>query len=89
MTTHYAQAESIVGSVNWHDETAVASLLEAVAHATLALAEQQRVANLAALALYQAADGSRPFQYLVTQPEGEDGVSLLPEIAAAVAGTDG
>lgn len=55
MTDHYAEANRAVNQVLDYSETdentgALVSILAAQVHATLALAEQQRIANLIALA---------------------------------------
>lgn len=49
-------------------------------HATLALVEQQRIANLIALGMYTHANGSRGFQHLVCHPTDEYSVALNDDI---------
>lgn len=56
----------------------------AQAHATLALVEQQRIANLIALGQVVAGDGSRPFRHLVMVPVNEIDVAPHPRVAAAL-----
>ena len=59
---------------------AIAAASEAQAHATLALVEQQRIANLIALGMYTNADGSRLAQNAVATPNGEHSVALNDDI---------
>lgn len=62
-------------------DTAVAIQTEALVHATLALVEQQRIANRVALAGL-GMDG--PLRHLVVQPHGDFFVDVHPEVAAAL-----
>ena len=55
-------------------------LAEAQVQATLALAEQQRIANLIALGMYGKAYGSRPAQFAVTEPNGSYEVRIRRDI---------
>ena len=62
-TDHTAEAERTIQQVLNTSETSedagsIVSMLAAQAHATLALAEQQRIANLIALAALQIASGA-------------------------------
>lgn len=56
----------------------------AVAHAVLALVEQQRIQNIIALSQSVAGDGSRPLRHLAVIPVTEHDVGPRPEIAAAL-----
>ena len=61
-------------------ELARIELAEAQVQATLALAEQQRIANLIALGMYENADGSRPAQSAVAEPTGSYEVRIRSDI---------
>lgn len=89
MTDHVNNALGCVGYANVHIQTApelAANFIgEAQVHATLALVEQQRIANLIALSQVVAGNGTaRPFNYHVMIPTGEYGVGLNPDIAQAL-----
>lgn len=56
----------------------------AQAYATLALVEQQRIANRIALGMYTNADGSRAGQFAVTRITGMTTVEVHPEIREAL-----
>lgn len=63
--------------------TAIAA--EAQVHATLALVEQQRIANIIALAsLRIAPDGAPPLRHLVIEPKDEYSVQPVAEIREAL-----
>ena len=79
---HAAEAvESLAAAKEW-DTVPEAALLvaDAQAHATLALVEQQRIANLIALGMYTNADGSRLAQNAVATPNSEHSVALNDDI---------
>jgi hypothetical protein len=84
---HAAEARSLIGAhmSDWRNgEVAVAQGTEALVYATLALVEQQRIQNLIALAGLVFPDGRTHLPMLVTDPIGEYGVRVKPEIAAAL-----
>ncbi|WP_374978128.1 hypothetical protein ACEYYH_10630 [Microbacterium trichothecenolyticum] len=60
--------------------TAARLIAAAQAHATLALVEQQRIANLIALGMYKNADGSRLAQHAVATATGLSSVALREDI---------
>ena len=57
--------------------------------ATLALAEQQRIANVIALSQAIAGDGSRPLRHLAMVPVSEYDVGPHPDIAKGLRLEDG
>jgi len=58
---------------------------EAHVHATLALVEQQRIANLIALGEFRIAPGDvAHFRHIVAQPSGEYSLTVSPQIAEAL-----
>lgn len=67
---HKAEAEALVG-VGWRDDWAQMGLAEAQVHATLYLAEQQRIANIIA---WTTSDGYRPSPHV--QDEITKGLGL-------------
>lgn len=90
MNDHKADAEGLLG-VQWRDDFALAQLAEAQVHATLYLAEQQRIANLIALAdhahsrfgNYAGAAGG--MGTLLSHPEHEGGnMRIRDDIAVAL-----
>ena len=95
MTDHYAEARRRLRGLNEYQEaeglndfTILSVALEAQVHATLALAEQQRIANV--IALWQDEDASGTSQEassaLVKRESVSEGygLKLRPEIARAL-----
>lgn len=71
------------GRSHFGEREGALALIEATraqALATLALVEQQRIANLIALGMYTNADGSRLAQHAVAHPVGEYDVAINDEI---------
>jgi hypothetical protein len=71
---HKAEAEEVLAYRGSLDAAV------ALAHATLYLAEQQRIANLIALGQFHIGNDLPPFRHLVMEPTGEYGVRPTPEI---------
>lgn len=72
----HAQMSKLLLGADWRDHTAVAQLAEAQVRATLALVEQQRIANLIALSQATNADGSRIMQGALTHVIDEYSVGV-------------
>lgn len=86
----YVKAASDASGYAWNERTTnpvLAALVyqDAQLNATLALVEQQRVANLIALAgLRVDPSGMPPLRHLAITPNGEFSVGAAPDIAAAL-----
>lgn len=80
---HVAEA---MKCIQWaHDHSAPEMLDQAQVHATLALVEQQRVANLIALGQVRiGATDLPPYRYLVAEPFGEYDIRPPAEIREAL-----
>lgn len=62
------------------------NIAAAQVHATLALAEQQRIANLIALGQFRILPSEIPyFRHLVVRPLNDDGIDIQPDLAVALA----
>lgn len=88
MSDHIDHAAEAVSDIKYADEvladggdSEVAMAIASVAqvHATLALVEQQRIANLIALSQATHADGSR-ICHPITEPTGEYAAALRDDI---------
>ena len=79
---HAAEAKFCLERATPHFTPDDATLMVANAqvHATLALVEQQCIANLIALGMYTNADGSRLAQNAVAAPNSEHSVALNDDI---------
>lgn len=80
---HKAEAERLLDEAKNNQTGSIVEnsrQMQALVHATLAVAEQQRIANLIALGSYQHADGSRPFQSFVAVPSGMYSMALDADI---------
>lgn len=96
MTDHYAEARRRLRGLNEYQEaeglndfTILSVALEAQVHATLALAEQQRIANLIMLAesgrtTVNGARAALAALYTGSAEEGSAHMALRPEIARAL-----
>lgn len=74
--------ESFVAEEGWTETTALMATLDAQTHATLALVEQQRTANLIALLdSYRDYDGSVPWTTVHDSPAYE---AMRQQVAAAL-----
>ncbi|MAM53395.1 hypothetical protein [Microbacterium sp. UBA3394] len=63
------------------DRSVTDTALIAQAEATLALAEQQRIANVIALGQFRVMPSDLPwFRHLVIQPSGDVGIDLTDEV---------
>lgn len=83
MVDHKQEAESVIGS-DWGSSHTTNALLEGQIHATLYLAEQQRIANIIALSQVRIATSDfPPFRGLVMEP-GEYSVVVKAEIREAL-----
>ena len=83
---HFAEAQRLVLATetrDWNQESPYVDrrLAAAQVHATLALAEQQRLANVIALA---GLSMHGPLRHLAVQPMGEISVQPTDDIAAAL-----
>ena len=83
---HYAAAVGMLKDAQAAQDLSMVGIIAqgAQVHATLALVEQQRVANLIALAGYEHANGSRSYQYAVARPVNEFDLALNDEIKEAL-----
>lgn len=77
---HAEEARRIVEQFRAPSPEGAQMITEAQVHATLALVEQQRIANRLALGMYVNANGSRPGQFAVTQVTGMSTVEVHPDI---------
>lgn len=76
---HAAEAKAFLGNIEWGNQGGD-YLAAAQLHATLALVEQQRIANLVALGQYTIVPGDMP----VYRSAIFNGDALRPDIAAAL-----
>ena len=77
--------DSYVTHEGWTETTALMATLDAQTHATLALVEQQRIANLIALSreTFAAHEACEALGTFATAKHG-DQIGLRPDIAAAL-----
>ena len=74
---HVGEAISYADAYSWGDESRAAdrAIAHAQVHATLALAEQQRIANIIALASLRIGPNDTPaLRHLAIEPHGLDSV---------------
>lgn len=80
--------EDFIAEEGWTEATAIMSTLDALRHATLALVEQQRIANRIALAAHELQVHGRVMvtdHGILDNPEHVDGyLNVKPEIKAAL-----
>lgn len=80
---HYSAAVGMLKDAQVAKDLATVAIIAdgAHVHATLALVEQQRIANLIALA---GLEMNGPLRHLAIQPDGPYSVDVKPDIAAAL-----
>lgn len=72
--------EGVLASEGITDATIIATAIDALRHATLALVEQQRIANLIALGQATHDNGSRIYWRAIIDPSGRDSAVVRADI---------
>ena len=87
MTDHKAEAEILLADAARQltgSEVESSRQMQALVHATLFAGDQQRIANLIALAAHEPGNREALWRGVISKPTGPDGLELTAEIRAGL-----